>query len=109
NAELDGDTGAAFAIRVTEGIAISEINVRPVMMNVLMTHLHVAEHCPRRQVKVTISLSLPVTVRYSAIVFLRGVASPIADQPGTESDWAITELTVTCCTLLIATFSILRF
>src|SRR5262245_61459889 len=79
------------------------------MMNVLMTHLHVAEHCPRRQVKVTISLSLPVTVRYSAIVFLRGVASPIADQPGTESDWAITELTVTCCTLLIATFSILRF
>jgi hypothetical protein len=31
-------------------MAISEINVRAAM-NVLMTHLHVAEHCPRRQVK----------------------------------------------------------
>src|SRR5262249_43364873 len=53
-----------------------------------MTHLHVAEHCPRCQVKVTISLSLPVTVRYSVIVvlcgvvFLCGVASALADQPG---------------------------
>ena len=31
-------------------MAISEINVRAAM-NVLMTDLHVAEHCPRRQVK----------------------------------------------------------
>jgi hypothetical protein len=30
-------------------MAISEINVRAAM-NVLMPHLHVAEHCPRRQV-----------------------------------------------------------
>jgi len=48
-------------------MAISEINVRAAM-NVLMTHL-------------TISLSLPVTVRYSVVVFLCGVASPIAAQP----------------------------
>jgi hypothetical protein len=40
-------------------MAISEINVRPVMMNVLMTHLHVAEHCPRRQVKVLLALDVP--------------------------------------------------
>ena len=86
NEELDGDTGAALAVTVSDGIAISEINARAI--NVLMTHLHVAEHCPRCQVKVTISLSLPVTVRYSVIVvlcgvvFLCGVASALADQPG---------------------------
>jgi hypothetical protein len=38
---------AAFAIRVAEGMAISEINVRAAM-NILMTHLHVAEHCQLR-------------------------------------------------------------
>ena len=74
-------------------MAISEINIRAAM-NVLMTHLHVAEHCPRRQVKVTISLSLPVTVRFSVIVFLCGVASPIAAQPHSGSARAIDGITL---------------
>jgi hypothetical protein len=38
NEELDGDTGAAFAVWVSDGIAISEINARAAM-NFLMTHL----------------------------------------------------------------------
>jgi hypothetical protein len=38
NEELDGDTGAAFAVTVSDGIAISEINARAAM-NFLMTHL----------------------------------------------------------------------
>jgi hypothetical protein len=45
NEELDGDTGAAFAVTVSDGIAISEINARAAM-NFLMTHLFVAERCP---------------------------------------------------------------
>jgi malate/lactate dehydrogenase len=35
NEELDGDTGAAFAVTVSDGIAISEINARAAM-NFLM-------------------------------------------------------------------------
>jgi hypothetical protein len=42
NEELAGDTGAAFAVTVSDGIAISEINARAAM-NFLMTHLLVAE------------------------------------------------------------------
>jgi hypothetical protein len=38
NEELDGDTGAAFAVWVSVGIAISEINARAAM-NFFMTHL----------------------------------------------------------------------
>jgi hypothetical protein len=38
NAGLDGDTGAAFAVAVSDGIAISEISARAAM-NFLMTHL----------------------------------------------------------------------
>jgi hypothetical protein len=38
NAGLDGDTGAAFAVSVSDGIAISEISARAAM-NFLMTHL----------------------------------------------------------------------
>jgi hypothetical protein len=38
NEELDGDTGAAFAVTVSDGIAISEISARAAM-NFLMTHL----------------------------------------------------------------------
>jgi len=38
NAGLDGDTGAAFAVWVSDGTAISEINARAAM-NFLMTHL----------------------------------------------------------------------
>jgi hypothetical protein len=45
NEELDGDTGAAFAVTVSDGIAISEINARAAM-NFLMTHLLFAERCP---------------------------------------------------------------
>jgi tRNA U34 5-methylaminomethyl-2-thiouridine-forming methyltransferase MnmC len=45
NAGLDGDTGAAFAVTVSDGIAISEINARAAM-NFLMTHLLVAERRP---------------------------------------------------------------
>jgi len=37
--------GAAFAVTVSDGIAISEINARAAM-NFLMTHLLVAERCP---------------------------------------------------------------
>jgi len=36
--ELDGDTGAAFAVTVSDGIAISEISARAAT-NFLMTHL----------------------------------------------------------------------
>jgi hypothetical protein len=39
NEELDGDTGAAFAVTLSDGIAISEISARAAM-NFLMTHLH---------------------------------------------------------------------
>jgi hypothetical protein len=45
NEELDGDTGAAFAVTVSDGIAISEISARAAM-NFLMTHLLVTERCP---------------------------------------------------------------
>jgi hypothetical protein len=38
NEELDGDTGAALAVWVSVGIAISEIKARAAM-NFLMTHL----------------------------------------------------------------------
>jgi hypothetical protein len=38
NEELDGDTGAALAVWVSIGIAISEITARATM-NFLMTHL----------------------------------------------------------------------
>jgi hypothetical protein len=44
NEELDGDTGAAFAVTVSDGIAISEINASAAI-NFLMTHLLVAERC----------------------------------------------------------------
>jgi hypothetical protein len=73
NAELDGDTGAAFAVCVSDATAISEVNARAAI-NILMTHLHVAEHCRVRRIKMTIALPLPVRVRYSVIVFLYGVA-----------------------------------
>jgi hypothetical protein len=43
NEELDGDTGAAFAVTVSDGIAISEISARAAM-NFLMTHLLASEH-----------------------------------------------------------------
>jgi hypothetical protein len=42
NEELDGDTGAALAVWVSVGIAISEIKARAAM-NFLMTHLLLAE------------------------------------------------------------------
>jgi hypothetical protein len=61
NAELDGDTGAAFAVCVSGATAISEVNARAAI-NILMTHLHVAEHCPFRRIKMTIALPLPVMV-----------------------------------------------
>jgi len=43
NAELDGDTGAAFALWVSAGTAISEINASAAI-NFLMAHLRVTEH-----------------------------------------------------------------
>src|SRR5262249_60814969 len=39
NAELAGDTGAAFAVLVSDALAISEVNARAAT-NILMTHLH---------------------------------------------------------------------
>jgi hypothetical protein len=42
NEELAGDTGAAFAVWVSVGIAISETNARAVK-NFHMTHLLVTE------------------------------------------------------------------
>jgi hypothetical protein len=42
NEELDGDTGAALAVWVSVGIAISEIKASAAM-NFLMTHLLLAE------------------------------------------------------------------
>jgi hypothetical protein len=42
NEELDGDTGAALAVWVSVGIAISEIKASAAM-NFLMTHLPLAE------------------------------------------------------------------
>jgi hypothetical protein len=45
NEELDGDTGAALAVWVSVGIAISEIKASAAM-NFLMTHLLLAERCP---------------------------------------------------------------
>jgi hypothetical protein len=44
NEELDGDTGAALAVWVSVGIAISEIKASAAM-NFLMTHLLLAERC----------------------------------------------------------------
>src|SRR5262249_60827756 len=41
NAELAGDTGAAFAVLVSDALAISEVNARAAT-NILMTYLHSA-------------------------------------------------------------------
>jgi hypothetical protein len=41
NEELDGDTGAALAVWVSIGLAISEIRTRATM-NFLMTHVPLA-------------------------------------------------------------------
>ena len=57
-----GTWGAAFAVCVSAATAISEVNARAAI-NILMTHLHVVEHCPFRRIKMTIALSLPVMVR----------------------------------------------
>jgi len=46
NAELAGDTGAAFAVWASGGTTISETNARAAI-NFLMTDLHVAKHCSR--------------------------------------------------------------
>jgi hypothetical protein len=45
NEELAGDTGAAFAVWVSVGMAISEIKARAAM-NFFMTHLLISEQCP---------------------------------------------------------------
>ena len=60
---------------MSDATAISDVNARAAI-NILMTHLHVAEHCPFRRIKMTIALLLPVRIRYSVIVFLYGIALP---------------------------------
>jgi hypothetical protein len=45
NEELAGDIGAALAVPLSVGMAISEIKARAAM-NFFMTHLLISEHCP---------------------------------------------------------------